>query len=100
MKKRLAIIGTALAVVMLATTAAFASHLFSDVPDNSTHADEIEWAAENGIVEGYPDGTFKPGAPVERQHAAAMFKRYASISAPTNSRRAWSLRRSRSTCAP
>lgn len=33
---------------------------FSDVSDSAYYATAIDWAAENGIVDGYGDGTFGP----------------------------------------
>ena len=56
--------------------AVWASHQFSDVPpSNQFHAD-IDWMVDNGITNGYADGTFKPTAPVSRQAAAAFLHRY------------------------
>jgi hypothetical protein len=39
---------------------------FSDVPRGSTFYEYIETARARGIIEGYPDGTFRPGANVSR----------------------------------
>ena len=50
---------------------------FSDVPAAHTFFKEIVWAAEDGITTGYEDGTFRPGAVVTRQAAAAFIYRYA-----------------------
>jgi len=50
--------------------------VFSDVPATHTHVEGIEWAAGQGIVSGYPDGTFKPNDPVSRGAFATMLKRY------------------------
>jgi pimeloyl-ACP methyl ester carboxylesterase len=48
---------------------------FSDVgPDHPFFA-AIEWAADAGIVDGYPDGTFRPAQPVTRQAEAAFLAR-------------------------
>jgi len=50
---------------------------FSDVKKESLwYADGVMWAAENGIVEGFPDGTFNPNSPVTRDQLAAIFYRY------------------------
>jgi hypothetical protein len=48
---------------------------FSDVPPSHPFSDEIEWLADSGITTGYPDGTFRPGAPVTRQAMAAYLER-------------------------
>lgn len=61
-------------VVSLGGTA-LAGHLFPDVPGDHPHAVAIDIAAERGVVEGYPDGTFRPNAPVTRGQVAAMLLR-------------------------
>jgi hypothetical protein len=54
---------------------------FSDVNASHPFYDEIEWLADTGITSGYPDGTFRPGAPVTRQAMAAYLERvHAGIS--------------------
>jgi hypothetical protein len=52
---------------------------FSDVRASHPFYDEIRWAAENGIVGGYPDGTFRPGGQVTRQAMAAFLYRLAAL---------------------
>lgn len=39
---------------------------FSDVPSSHSHADAIVYMQENGIVQGYADGTFKPENQINR----------------------------------
>ena len=54
-----------------------------DVSEQSTFFDtvgntfeyEIAWLATNGITTGYPDGTFRPSAPVLREQMAAFLFR-------------------------
>jgi len=48
---------------------------FSDVPVSHPFVNDIEWAVENGITTGYPDGTFHPAANIERQAMAAFLYR-------------------------
>ena len=48
---------------------------FSDVPDDHAFAGPIAWASIFGVGQGYPDGTFRPTAPVTRQAAAAFLER-------------------------
>jgi hypothetical protein len=55
---------------------------FSDVPSTHPFADAIAWAAEEGIVGGFPDGTFRPTAEVSRQALAAWLWRVAGEPAP------------------
>lgn len=45
---------------------------FSDVPLDSTYASFIETAVQQGVVSGYPDGTFRPNDPVTRAQAVKM----------------------------
>lgn len=39
---------------------------YPDVDSTRWSATKIQWAKENDIVKGYPDGSFKPGNPVTR----------------------------------
>lgn len=55
---------------------------FSDVPPNHPHAEGINWAAGEGIIAGYPDGTFKPNEPVSRGAFCTMLKRYDNTQEP------------------
>lgn len=45
---------------------------FSDVPAGAWYAATVETAAANGLLKGYPDGSFKPNARITRQELAAM----------------------------
>ena len=48
---------------------------FSDVPKDHWAWTMIQAMAKEGVITGYPDGTFKPNAPVQRQHVALMLAR-------------------------
>ena len=50
---------------------------FRDVSSDAWCAGAVRWAAKEGIVQGYRDGRFDPGAAVTRQQAAAILYRYA-----------------------
>ena len=50
---------------------------FRDVPQSSPFYKEIEWLANEKITTGWPDGTFRPDAGVERAAMAAYFYRMA-----------------------
>ena len=50
---------------------------FPDVAPGAYYADAAVWAAANGIVTGYGDGTFRPNDPITRQQLAAILWRYA-----------------------
>ena len=49
---------------------------FSDVPAGSFYADAVDWAAENGIVNGTGETTFSPDKSILRQDMACMLARY------------------------
>ena len=51
--------------------------LMSDVDPNEYYAPYIAWAAANGIVTGFEDGTFRPDENVTREQTAAILYRYA-----------------------
>ena len=53
---------------------------FSDVKAGRYYSEAVEWAAENDIVNGFKDGTFKPDQAVTREQLAAILSRYASRS--------------------
>lgn len=52
---------------------------FSDVPDGTWYSDAVKWASSNGIVEGYPDGTFCPDKNITREEFATLLYRYTDI---------------------
>jgi len=55
---------------------------FSDVGGHWA-ADAVEWAAANGIVDGYPDGTFRPdGAVSEPEFLAMLLRAFPQTVAP------------------
>ncbi|WP_228066211.1 S8 family serine peptidase [Rothia nasimurium] len=61
---------------------------FSDVPTDYVFYKEIAWMAEQGITTGWPDGTFRPADPVNRDQMAAFFYRMAGspeYTVPANS---------------
>ena len=62
-------------LVMLDQAFSFPSasgHTFSDVPSNAYYAQAVQKAYALGIASGYPDGTFRPMAPLTREAAATM----------------------------
>ncbi len=50
--------------------------VFDDVDPTAWYGGPIEWAAENGVVNGYGDGNFGPDDPITREQMAAMLYRY------------------------
>ena len=51
----------------------------ADDPAASWYLDAVAWAAEAGIVNGRPDGTFDPKGAITRQELATMLYRYADV---------------------
>jgi hypothetical protein len=49
---------------------------FDDVEDGAYYAEAVNWAAENGLVNGYGDGTFRPNRSITREEMAALLHRY------------------------
>ncbi|MDI3297628.1 MAG: putative Ig domain-containing protein [Bacillota bacterium] len=52
-----------------------AKQTFSDVAPSSWEFGAVEAAAQAGLVNGYPDGSFKPDRPITREELAAMVAR-------------------------
>ena len=50
---------------------------FTDVDTSNQFYTEISWLADWGIAQGWPDGTFRPTQPVNRDAMAAFLYRYA-----------------------
>ncbi|MCR4963931.1 MAG: S-layer homology domain-containing protein [Firmicutes bacterium] len=56
------------------------ANAFSDVPSTAWYNTAISTLAQAGVVNGYPDGSFKPDRPVTRAEFAALFSRFFSAS--------------------
>ena len=72
-----------LAVILYARAgepAVTAENKFSDVPTGQWYTNAVIWAAENGVVAGCGDGTFRPDAAVTRAQAAVMLCGFAAFS--------------------
>lgn len=61
---------------------------FTDVYEGTWYYDAVIWAAENGIVAGYGDGTFGPDDPINREQMVTMLHRYAISQGLDNGERA------------
>ena len=73
MKKKFYTVAVAsLAATAVAVAPASAAGSFTDVAKDSAHFDAIIALHEAGIINGYPDGTFKPAQDVTRGQAAKM----------------------------
>jgi exopolysaccharide biosynthesis protein len=49
---------------------------FTDVYAEDWYAKYVNWAYENGIVNGNPDGTFQPNAPITREQMALILDNF------------------------
>jgi len=54
---------------------------FSDVPDGEWYAEAVNCLAELGIIDGYPDGSFKPDATMTRAEFATLASRFDELGA-------------------
>ena len=52
---------------------------FSDVEEGKWYSDGVAWASANGIVNGFPEGTFEPKTPITREQLATTLYRYANF---------------------
>lgn len=59
----------------ISVPAATSPTTFSDVPESHKFFDDIEWCAQQGIVFGYKNGTFRPSDPITRGQMCAMLHR-------------------------
>jgi len=57
--------------------------VFSDVDNSRWYAEGVSWAAAQGIIGGYGNGTFGPNDNITREQLAVMLWRYAGSPAAT-----------------
>lgn len=56
---------------------------FADVPNGTYYSKAVEWAYREGVVNGYPDGTFRPNDKITRQELCKLincFMKYRGFS--------------------
>lgn len=75
-KRTTLIVLLTITALLVAAGIAWAAGTFPDVSEDDVHFDAIEWAAENGIVNGYTNGNFGPYDNITRGQAATMFQNY------------------------
>ena len=59
------------------------ANAYSDVPENVWYTAAVNWASEQGLTAGYPDGTFQPDRKITREEFAVMLYRYEQLTAET-----------------
>ena len=57
----------------------FPAAKFSDTNSAEYYAEPLNWAVANKIVNGYPDGTFRPNNNITREELCAMMERYLTM---------------------
>ena len=72
----------------LAGSPAAGSASFTDVAQGQWYADGVAWASANGVVSGYPDGSFRPNDTITREQMAAILYQYARIQGKLDDSRA------------
>ncbi len=71
----LGVIGSGLAPLLLASPSVAQSAGFIDVPSNYWAHDFITRLADQDVIAGFPDGSFRPNDPVTRSQFAAMVRK-------------------------
>jgi hypothetical protein len=61
-----------LLTAILLPSFANAQNLFTDTSEETFYSDSIQWMSDNQIIQGYPDGTFKPDKCVNRAEMLKM----------------------------
>ena len=51
---------------------------FQDVPEGQWYTDAVNWAAREGLMDGYGDGRFGPDDSITREQLASILYRYAA----------------------
>ncbi len=62
----------------IAGSPAAAPAAFSDVAENMYYAKAVAWAAEQGIVAGYGDGSFQPGKTINREEICTLLYNFSN----------------------
>lgn len=75
------IIAIVLVVLLISPTSSEAAK-FKDVGNSHSLQVEIEYLVDQGIINGYADGTFKPNAAISKKHVAAMIVK--ALNLPTD----------------
>jgi len=77
------IFGAAICLFALSAWAAMGhqggSAYFPDVSSSSLHNDDIGYLYEQGVVNGFFDGTYRPTTPVDRQQMASYIARAQAV---------------------
>ncbi|NGP44196.1 hypothetical protein G4V62_04230 [Bacillaceae bacterium SIJ1] len=75
-------VGVATIAALAVPSATGLATSFTDLTDSYGHYDNIMRLVDEGVIEGFPDGTFQPDAPLTRAQAAIMFSRALQLDVP------------------
>lgn len=67
---------TATTLVVTLTSRAEANHRFDDIADGTFFHDSTAWLKDNGIADGFDDGTFRRNDPITRGQASYWFSNF------------------------
>jgi GH24 family phage-related lysozyme (muramidase) len=79
MKKKLII--TFIALIIIIGNFAGKIEAFSDVPNNTYYANAVKDLSNRKIINGFPDGTFRPNTPITRGQVAAIVAKSLNLKA-------------------
>ncbi|RJQ26020.1 MAG: S-layer homology domain-containing protein [Peptococcaceae bacterium] len=82
LKKALVVLLSVVLMIAVIVPAASGGQKFSDVPDTHWSSKVVGQMVARNILNGYPDGTFRPGKEVTREEFAAMLVRSAGLPLP------------------
>ena len=71
------------AVMSLSRQTKASSQSFKDVPPNHRFREVIQNMQERGLINGYPDGTFRPNETIARKHVAHLLDKELQLEAKT-----------------
>ncbi|MFC1751296.1 S-layer homology domain-containing protein [Pseudomonadota bacterium] len=83
--KKLIALTVGLGLVLTFTVIQIALASFPDVTESTDYQDSITWMNENGVIQGYPDGTFKPENCVNRVEMLKLLFEMLEVDASTYS---------------
>ncbi|WLV24423.1 S-layer homology domain-containing protein [Aciduricibacillus chroicocephali] len=81
-KVALSTMAASAAVVAVAPAVSAADKSFSDVSTSNDHYGNINKLTSEGVISGYPDGTFKPYNSISRAQIAAIFTKALDLKVP------------------
>lgn len=79
-----AVVASATATVAVPMTTQAETVQFKDVNQTAYYYNDVQWLVQEGIINGYSDGTYLPNKALTREEAAAMFVRALKLDKPTN----------------